>query len=245
VSRLGKIALLCSLVLNVGIVYVAMKALEYRAHINEYLYKYERVIDEFSGNDVWAEANLPLRSDTLVPGRVVFLGTQVTSYWDVRRSFPGWEAINRGVDHQFAAGLVLRFRQDVLALYPRAAVVEVSSYNFRPNTDRLEIQACVASIADLARFHGIYPVLTTAITPVTGTEVFEHPEYSIGDTVAAYNRWIHSYAEANGLRVAGFDEAVRDRAGGLDTLKASSKVDLNEAGYQAISQAVRAVIDSL
>ncbi len=56
-SRTLKVIFILSLVANLGIVYVAYKALEYRAHINYFLDKYTHVVDEFSGRKIYEEDN--------------------------------------------------------------------------------------------------------------------------------------------------------------------------------------------
>ena len=239
-----KLVLLVSLIGNLTVGYVGYKAYEYRQNINFWLEKYTFVVDEFSERDEYADANIALRSDTIVPGRIVFFGTQVTKSWPVADLFPGLETINRGVDGQRAAGFLLRFRPDVLELKPEYVVIEVSSYNFRPNTTAAEILDYVKSMADLARAHGIDPILTTAIPPRPGFEVEEHPDYNVKDTVEYYNDRLREYGRASNLAVADWYRAVCDSTGHLRPDLSVNAVDLGPGGYREIAVAVLDLIGS-
>jgi len=239
VTRKWKTILTLSLIANLAIVYVAYKALEYRAHINHFRDKYINVVNEFSGREVYKEDNLSLCSDTTVPCRIIFLGTQVTENWDLATYFIGYEVINRGISGQRLAGFLLRFRSDVAALGPQAVVVELSSYHFRPNTTLTEIEEYVASLADLARANNIVPVLTTVIPPVDDFEIEDHPDYKLADSVAAFNVWLTDYCESHKLACADVAAEVTNDEGYLKREFSTSPVDLNEAGYARISGVVR------
>lgn len=237
-SKLFKTVLILSLLGNLTIAFVAYKALSYRAYINVYLDKYTNVVREFSQREVFHQANEALVSDTTVPGRLVFFGTQVTDHWDLNSYFGDYETINRGISAQRVAGFILRFRPDVIELKPEAVIVEISSYNFRPNATIDEIFDYAVSMADLARYHGITPILTTVIPPTSDYVVEEHKDYIVKDSVAVYSAMIRRYAKEQGLPLADFNAVVSNNKGFLIRDLASSQVDLNEAGYKAISQAV-------
>ena len=236
--------LILSLIGNLSIVYVAYKAYEYRCHINHFLDKYTQVVAEFSGRSVYEEANAALRSDAKVTGRVVFLGTQVTEVWDVKKFFPDYETVNRGVGGQRVAGFLLRFRPDVIELFPEAVVMEISSYNFRPNVTIKEISDYIVSMAELARAHDIRPVLTTVAPPRAGYVVEEHSDYEVRDSVVGYNRWLLDYASTNGFPCADFFEAVTDEDGFLREDLSSNRVDLNDKGYESISRVTADLLKS-
>ena len=72
--------------------------------------------------------------------------------WPLANYFPGDETINRGVTGQRLAGFLLRFRPDVAELKPQYVVIEVGSYNFRPNTDPRENFDYVVTLAEVSQF---------------------------------------------------------------------------------------------
>lgn len=238
-TRYWRFVLIVSLLGNLTVAYVGYKAWEYRSNINFWLDKYLYVVDEFSERGKYADDDAALKSDTTVPGRLVFFGTQVTLHWPLPKYFPEYETINRGVDGQRAAGFLLRFRPDVIELHPQAVIIEVSSYNFRPNTTAREMFDYVASMAELARCNGIEPILTTVIPPRAEYEVYEHENYRVADTAAMYSRWLRDYARTNGYHLADWAGAVADDNGFLRHDLSVDLVDLNDAGYAAISAATR------
>jgi len=241
-NRKWKIILVISLLGNLTIAYVGYKALEYRDHINYFLDKYTHVVDEFSGREVYEKANESLRTDYQVDSRIVFFGTQLIQNWDLGRYFPEYEPINRGISGQLVAGFPLRFRPDVIELSPGTVVIEVSSYNFRPNNSMKQIQDYVADMAKLAWAHSIVPVLTTVIPPRSDYSVFEHEDYAVKDSVVLYNQWLVSYAAANNFKYADFYQTVTGDDGFLRDDLSVSRVDLNEHGYELISRVIREIL---
>ena len=238
-----KIILIISLLGNLSIFYVAMKARGYRAHINEYLDKYTHVVNEFSRRDRYSDENKQLISDTLVNNRIVFIGTQVTENWDLEKYFPKHEVVNRGVSRQRISGYLLRFRPDVIELRPKAVVIEVSSYNFRPQNTVREIEDYVASMAELARTHGIEPLSATIIPPcrkIRGLSDLEN--YSIMDSISVYNNWLKEYSNQNSYKYIDFNRALSDVDGYMKDEYTYSCIDLNEKGYRRIAEATHSTL---
>lgn len=233
-----RMVLLISLFGNLTIVYVGYKAWEYRSHINYWLDKYLYVVDEFSGRGTFEAADTALKSDTIVPGRAVFLGSQVMADWPLADYFPGYQTINRGVTGQRVAGFLLRFHPDVAELSPQYVVVEVSSYNFRPNTRAQEVFDYVVTLAEMARCRGIEPILTTCIPPRDDYEVYEHEDYKVRDTAAMYSAWLVAFAQKHAYLIADWRSAVADPNGFLRHDLSRTKVDLNTDGYRAIAATV-------
>jgi len=243
VNRKLKIILVLSLLGNLGIVYVGYKAYMYRSHINYWLKRYNHAVATFSGRETHEAADDTLGPPSPGVRRLVFLGTQVTSNWDVARYFPDYETVNRGVDSQWVAGYLLRFRQDVIDLSPFAVVIEISSYNFRPNMTVTEIEDYAASMADLAVANGIVPIFATVIPPTSDYSVYELSDYHVRDTAAVFSAWLQSYTAQKGLPLADFRAAVVDADGYLRPDYAVTQVDLNDRGYDAISEALKQALE--
>jgi hypothetical protein len=75
---------------------------------------------------------------------------------------PGKPFINRGIGGQTTPQMLIRFRADVIALRPRVVVILAGTNDIAGNTGptRLaDIQDNLATMADLARAHGIRVVL--------------------------------------------------------------------------------------
>lgn len=237
--------LMVSLALNIVLigfcVYTSMKALEYRDHINEFLYKYEHVVQEFSSRERYLEENQSLRSDTIVPGRIVFFGMTATSVWPVGKMFAEYEAINRGVARQRLGGMPLRFRSDVISLMPEYVVLEISSYNLREPNSLQELTDYTADMAELAAFHGIKPVLTTLIPPTRDYEPYES-DYAVFDSLAVYNSWLTHYADSNGFLLVDVHGLMAGENGAIRVDLSDGGIIPDEDGFRVISEAIKKAI---
>ncbi len=61
-------------------------------------------------------------------GAIVFLGDSITQGWgDVGSSFPGLKIANRGISGDTTRGVLLRLRDDVIALNPRGVVLLIGT----------------------------------------------------------------------------------------------------------------------
>ena len=222
-NRKWKTILILSLIGNLFILYVACKALDYRRHVNFFLDKYTYVVSEFSGRSKYALENERLASDVSVGNRIVFLGSQITEGWPLDKQFPGYEAINRGISGQ-------------------RLVIEFSSYNFRPEYTLEEIEDYLASLAELAKVHGIEPLLTTTIP---ARERLIYDSYSVADSLVKYNQWLAAFCREHGYLCIDFHGALANNEGFLPRELSISHIELSSAGYERISQATRAALDAL
>jgi len=90
--------------------------------------------------------------------RVVFFGDSITDIWPLAEYFPGKPYINRGISGQTTAQMLVRFRQDVIALQPKAVVILAGTNDIAGNTGptRIEdIEANFTSLAELAKANRI------------------------------------------------------------------------------------------
>ena len=240
-TRKWKIILIVSIIGNISIFYVAYKALGYRAHINFFLDKYLNVVNEISQRQVHEADNLALRSDTTVNDRIVFFGSQIISRWNLDEYFTHFETINRGVDSQRVAGFLLRFKPDVIDLKPEYVFIEISSYNFRDNHTIAEIEDYVSTMAELAEFHNIKPILATII-PIRRENKLEG-DYEIKDSIGVYNTWLKEYAGQNNYLLADINTILGDRDGNLRVDLSYDAIDLNESGYRVISESLKQILE--
>src|SRR5262249_35547864 len=88
--------------------------------------------------------------------RVVFMGDSITDNWREPQYggfFPGKPYVDRGISGQTTPQMLLRFRQDVLALHPDVVVILAGTNdiagNTGPTTDE-EIEGYLTSMCELA-----------------------------------------------------------------------------------------------
>ncbi|MGI4732415.1 MAG: GDSL-type esterase/lipase family protein [Janthinobacterium lividum] len=113
---------------------------------------------DFGERYLYAAADRALAPPGPGERRVLFLGDSITDRWDLARSFPGKPYVNRGIGSHVTAQMILRFRQDVVALRP-AAVVILAGVNdvqgFVQQETPEQIETNWETMADMADRHGI------------------------------------------------------------------------------------------
>ena len=116
----------------------------------------------------YREANAALKPAAPGENRVVFFGDSITDIWKLDESFPGKPYINRGIGGQTTSQMLVRFRQDVIDLRPKAVVILAGTNDIAGNTGPIsnqDIEANLASMAELARVHGVR-MIVSSILPV-------------------------------------------------------------------------------
>ncbi len=134
--------------------------------------------------------------------RVVFFGDDATESWGQGDSefFPGKPYINRGIAGQSSPQMLVRFRQDVVALQPKAVVIQAGMHDVTglrvPGTQRM-IGEHLESMVDLAHANGIEVVLASLL-PVCECGSALAPFLPRGK-IFGLNDWLEEYAETRGL----------------------------------------------
>jgi len=241
-SKKLKIILIASLIGNLAIVYVAIKALEYRAHINEFKDKYDHVVSEFSQRDTYRSDNESLVSDQIIKNRIVFFGTQTVQTWPLEKYFTNYETINRGIFGQRVSGMLLRIYPDLIDLHPEYGLIEISSYNFRPENSVDEIIDYSRSMLALALHNNIKPIACTIIPPCRDS--VDLGDYNLTDSISRYNNWLKEYCDTDAILLGDLNQALSDSAGFLKISYSSGPIDLNSSGYSIISALVDSIISN-
>src|SRR5881398_651804 len=198
----------------------------------------------------YRDANAMLAAPMKNEKRVVFMGNSITEGWQqyFATMFPGKPYINRGISGQTTPQMLVRFRQDVIALKPRVVVILAGTNDIAGNTgpSTLEmIEDNLASMAEIARANGIKVVLSSVLP------VFDYPwkpGLEPAPKIIALNKWIKTYAEEHGAVYLDYHSPMADSRGGMREGLASDGVHPNETGYrlmaplaeQAIQKALRA-----
>ncbi len=174
--------------------------------------------------------------------RIVFIGDSITQGWvDAAPAFFTAERIGRGIGGQTTPQMLVRFRQDVVALRPAAVQIMAGTNDIAGNTGAMtaeETQGNIASMAEIARANGIR-VIIASIPPAD--RFSWRPGVKPGPRIVAMNRWLRDYAARTGATYADYWGALHDG----DALRASfgeDGVHPNQAGYRAMAPVAEAAI---
>lgn len=176
--------------------------------------------------------------------RVVFMGNSITEGWapHFQQMFPGKPYVGRGISGQTTPQMLVRFRQDVIALKPAVVVILAGTNDIAGNTgpSTLEmIEDNIASMAELARANGIKVVLCSVLP------VFDYPwkpGLEPAPKIVALNSWIRDYAKTHDAEYADFHTAMADERQGLPKSLAADGVHPNIEGYKVMAPIVERAI---
>jgi lysophospholipase L1-like esterase len=194
------------------------------------------------------QANAELGPPASNENRVVFMGNSITEEWTPRfaQQFPGKPYVGRGISGQTTPQMLVRFRQDVIALKPAVVVLLAGTNDIAGNTgpSTLEmIEDNIASMADNARANGIRVVLASVL-PVADYPWKKGLEPA--EKIVSLNAWIKAFAERTGAAYADFHTAMSDEHHGMREGISRDGVHPNDAGYAIMAPVIeRAIADAL
>ena len=213
----------------------------------------QRATDERLRTD-WAELRRYRQANAALPPpspgerRVVFMGNSITDVWAryFPAMFPGKPYVGRGIGGQTTPQMLVRFRQDVIALKPAVVVILAGTNDLAGNTgpSTLEmIEDNLMSMTELARANGIRVVLSSVLP------VYDYPwrpGLEPAPKIRALNAWMKAYAERAGAVYLDYHTAMADERQGLRGDLTYDGVHPTEAGYRVMAPlAERAIAEAL
>jgi lysophospholipase L1-like esterase len=175
--------------------------------------------------------------------RVVFMGDSITDNWiNLQPEFFAAGLVDRGIGGQTTPQMLVRFRQDVLELRPRAVHIMAGTNDIAGNTGAATmatVQGHIETMAELARAHGI-KVIIASIPPA-----FAFPwskDKKPAPQVRAMNSWLKAYARRNGFTFVDYFSAMADAQGGMKPGLSSDGVHPTRAGYGVMAPLAQAAI---
>lgn len=176
--------------------------------------------------------------------RVVFMGDSITDNWinldpDMFRD----GLIDRGISGQTTAQMLVRFRDDVIALKPDAVHIMAMTNDVAGNTGAATMETVlghIQSMAELARAHGIKVII--ASVPPAGAFPWS-PAMQPVPQIAAINRWLADYARANGFTFVDYHAAMAQANGAMKPGLSSDGVHPTKEGYAIMRPLALAAIE--
>jgi lysophospholipase L1-like esterase len=211
------------------------------------------LMDDFGELARYRDANSKLAPPAAGENRVVFFGDSITDGWKLERYFPGKPYVNRGISGQTTSQMLLRFRQDVIALRPTVLVVLAGTNDIAGNTGPIslqDIEANYASMAELAKVHGIR-VVFSSILPVNNYTPASQEFFATRpvESILKLNQWMKDYARQNQLVYLDYYPALVDDKGLLRRDLAEDGLHPNDAGYKIMvplaENAIRRALEAM
>jgi len=198
--------------------------------------RYLRLLGDWGGLTKYGSADAELGPPAPGERRVVFIGDDITETWaSGGRFFPGKGYLNRGIARQTTPQMLVRFRQDVIALKPAVVVIQGGTNDVAgiggPGT-KGTLSDNLMSMTELAHASGIRVVIAS-ILPICDCG---RSQTSIRSPVriADFNDWIRTYTASSGAIYLDYYTALAEGR----TFKAALTSDgflPNDAGYQVMA----------
>ena len=193
----------------------------------------------------YREANAKVGVPVEGESRVVFLGDSITEAWDLSVFFKGKPYVNRGISGQTTPQILLRFRQDVLALKPGIVIILAGTNDIAENTGPASlgmIEDNLKSMAELARENGVRPILASVLPAAVYPW---RPEIRPIEKIFALNQWMKEYAATEGIGYLDYYAAMVNDQHGLKAEFSGDGVHPNAAGYAVMAPLVADAIARL
>jgi lysophospholipase L1-like esterase len=200
----------------------------------------------------YREANRTAGAPPAGAARVVFMGDSITDAWPQPRFGDYFTShkdyVGRGISGQTTPQMLIRFRPDVIDLKPRAVVILAGTNDIAGNTGPMsneEIQGNLASMAELAKAHGIKVVLSS-ILPVsayhTAPNGIPQTQQRPMERIRAINDWMKTYAAAEKHVYLDYFPATADAQGLLREEFSADDLHPNAKGYAAMAAAAESAL---
>ncbi|MFV0469515.1 MAG: SGNH/GDSL hydrolase family protein [Dysgonomonas sp.] len=196
----------------------------------------------------YEKANSELAAPQKGVKRVVFIGNSITEGWVNSHPdfFTSNNYIGRGISGQTSPQLLLRFRQDVVALKPVAVVINVGTNDIAENTGNYSpgfTLGNIKSMVEIAKANNI-KVILSSVLPADGFSWNK----SITDATAkieALNKEIQVYAKEQKLAYIDYNSSLRDDKGAMKAGYSKDGVHPNKEAYTIMESVAKAVIDKV
>lgn len=204
----------------------------------------DRMHNDWASLERYKAANARLAPPLANESRVVFYGNSITEAWAplFSREFPGKPYIGRGISGQTTPQLLVRFRQDVVALHPKVVVILAGTNDIAGNTgpSTLEmIEDNLMAMTEIAHASGIRVVLSSVLP------VYDYPwkpGLAPARKIVALNAWMKQYAKTADAVYLDYHSAMADERQGMSADLARDGVHPTEAGYRLMAPLAEAAI---
>ncbi|WP_265242576.1 SGNH/GDSL hydrolase family protein [Muriicola sp. Z0-33] len=183
------------------------------------------------------DANASLAPAADNEDRVVFMGNSITIGWLNTQPdfFKGKPYVNRGISGQTTPQMLLRFRQDVIDLKPKAVIILAGTNDIAGNTGPMtltQIMDNLKSMAELARANNIAVVLCSVLP---AEDYPWRPGLKPNEKIPALNALIKNYCDNSGTAYLDYFSAMTNSRNGLDEELAHDGVHPTKKGYEMMA----------
>ena len=204
----------------------------------------------FSNAQDWAnlkryqKENAELKTPAKSEKRVVFMGNSITQHWKEKDSafFQVNPYVCRGISGQTTPQMLIRFRQDVIALQPKVVVILAGTNDIAGNTGPSTLEMIMdnlASMTEIAKSNGI-KVILCSILPAYDYPWRKGLEPNI--KIPKMNDMIKGYCKKTNTFYLDYFAAMADDKNGMKAELTTDGVHCTPQGYKLMETMVQEAI---
>jgi acetyl esterase/lipase/lysophospholipase L1-like esterase len=207
----------------------------------------ERLRNDWAYLERFREENEKLGPPKAGENRVVFMGNSITARWSGIHPefFAGKPYINRGIGGQTTPQMLIRFKQDVIDLEPKAVVILAGINDIAQATGPTTIKAImnnVSGMALLAKANGIKVILSSVLP------AYDFPSkrgLEPAGKVVKLNEMIKDFAAKNEIYYLDYFSPMVDERQGLKKELSNDEVHPTLDGYKVMEPLVEKAIETV
>lgn len=174
------------------------------------------------------------------------MGDSITEYWKIAHPefFAADAYVDRGVSGQTTAQMLVRFRQDVIALKPAVVHIMGGTNDVAGNAGPTTMDAIynnIVSMVELALANDIRVVL--ASVPPAGYFPWRRSVTESAQHIVELNEWLRKLAHDRGLVYVDYHEALADERDAMKQTFSNDGVHPNREGYSEMEPLARHAIE--
>ena len=194
----------------------------------------------------WANVNrFKAANDSIIENQagveLVFMGNSITEAW--LRFDPDFfldnNYVNRGISGQTSPQMLVRFKQDVIALNPKGVVVLAGTNDLAGNTGHMTVEEIfnqISSMADLAAAHQVQVYLCSVLP------VYDYPwkpGLEPASKIVLLNKMLQDLCNRSGFTYVDYFSEMADHKNGLKAGLGADGVHPNEKGYEIMKKILK------
>jgi len=201
-------------------------------------------LNDWGQLQVYHQKNINLYASIIVESRIVFFGDSITEFWDLEATFKNKNYINRGISGQTTSQMLVRFRNDVIALHPKFVVILAGINDLAGNTGAMTIEMIEGnylSMCELAQINHIR-IICASVLPINENSPLSQSDPQVHVKIRTLNSWLQGYCDKQQQIYLDYYSHMVDSQGMLKEELSDDGLHPNAKGYAVMAKLIEEVI---
>ena len=195
----------------------------------------------------YEKENLALAEEIPLEDHIIFMGNSITQFWKPTRPefFDKNPYLDRGISGQTTSQMLLRFRQDVIDLQPKAVVILAGINDIAENTGPTTVETIfgnIVSMVELAQANNIQVILCSVLPAAAFPW---NPNIHPKEKIIQLNDLLSAYTKKHKLPYVDYYKAMVMKDLSLNAEYAEDGVHPNKKGYAVMEALLENAIQQL